>query len=250
MRTHRFSLLFFLLLSLLFNACGKPEHKREWKIAFDPSWYPLDLMGREKQLQGFTTDLLHEWGKVEKLKILMVQDNWDTLISNLQKKESDAILSSLQPYLFYEKQFDFSEPFLLTGPILVVPAESNSKSLEEFSGKEIAVISGSQADLSIEKYPGIIIRYYEAIPDAFNAILTGQVDGAVVGVLPAAAYCQDLYQGKLKVVGHPLTAQGLRLITLYNEAPLLIESFNTMLKELKKSGKYAKIARKWKFPEE
>ncbi len=240
----------FLLLLLFFYSCGKAESKKEWKVGVDPTWYPLELGEREKLVQGFATDLFQEVTALRKLKIATVRTNWDNLIPYLQKKKNDAILSSLQPHLFYEKQYDFSEPFLLMGPVLVLPDSSKIKSLEGLSGKEIAVISGSSSEVAIEKYPGLIIRYFNAIPDALNAILTEDVDAAVIGILDATAYCEDLYKGKLKVVGSPFTNEGLRLVTLHNEAPLLIESFNRTLKELKKSGKYAAIARKWNLREE
>ncbi len=250
MHTYRFSLLFFISLALFFSGCGKSEKKKEWRVAIDSSWYPLELGGREKQIEGFAIDLLQEVTTLEKIKIARVQENWDNLIPNLLKKQYEAILSSLQPYLFYEKQYDFSEPFLLMGPILVVPFGSNVKSLDSFSGKEVGIISGSSAELAIGKYPGIIVRYFDAIPSALNAILNSDVDAAVIDVLDATAYCQDLYQKKLKTVGSPLTSEGLRLITLHEGAPALVKAFNTTLKELKKSGKYAKIAKKWNLPEE
>ncbi len=221
---------------------------KEWSIALDPSWYPMNLMGRDKQVLGFTTELLQEMGAMQKIKVIRVQDNWDNLIPNLQKEKYDAILSSMQPYVFYEKQYDFSHPFLLTGPVLVVRVDSPATNLEKLSGKEVAVITGSSDALLVEKVPGIIIRNYESIPDAFNAMIAGHVDGAVVDNLPAYAYCQDLYQRQLKVVGAPLTDQGLRMITLHDHAPQLIEAFNTAIDKLKKNGKYAELSRKWALP--
>lgn len=245
MRLYRF----IALLALFFGACTTAAHKKEWRVAIDPGWYPLDLKGRDKQLQGFAVELLQEVALLQKLKISVIRVNWDNLISNLQQKQYEGMLSSLPAHLFYEKQYDFSDPFLLLGPVLVLPVGSKAQSLKELSGKEIAVISGSDADLSVEKYPEIIIRYYDTAPDALNAILAENVDGAVIDVLEASAYCRDLYQGKLRVVGEPFTNEGLRLVTLHDQAPELIKAFNSTLKNLKKSGKYAELARKWNLQE-
>lgn len=242
MQTLRISLL---LLSFLFSACSTPEGKKEWKIAVDPTWYPLDLMGRDKQLMGFVADLLQEISVEKKLKLALVRENWDNLLQNLNKKQYQAILSSLQPYTFYENKYDFSEPFLLIGPVLVMPANSKTTSLDDLSGKEIAVLTGSTEDLILEKYPDIIIRYYGSVPSMLDDILTGQIDGALLGVLEANAYTQDLYQGNLKIATPPLNDRGLRLIALHSEAPALIEAFNSALDHLKKTGKYTELARKW-----
>ena len=248
MRSIRFSLLLFLFSLVLVCACGNPMRGKEWTIAFDSSWFPMNFMGRDKQILGFTTELLQEMGALQKINVVKVNENWDNLIPNLQKEKYDAILSSMQPYVFYEKQYDFSHPFLLTGPVLVLPFDSMVTSFEQLSGKEIAIITGSADALLIEKFPGIIIRTFESIPDAFNAIVSGNVDGAVVDSLPAYAYCQDLYQNQLKVVGAPLTDQGLRMVALHDRAPALIESFNATIDKLKKSGKYADLSRKWGLP--
>jgi polar amino acid transport system substrate-binding protein len=240
--------LFFILPLLIFCCCGKSKGK-EWQIALDPTWYPLDLMGRDKQVVGFATDLLQEVASRKKMEIVKVRENWDNLISGLQKEKYDAILSSIEPYLFYEKQYDFSKAFVQTGPVLIVPYSSKAHSLGQLDGKEVAMIEGAFSDeLILEKYPDIIIRKYSTIPNIFNDMLLGVIDAAIIDVLEAVAYTEDLYQGQVKVVGEPLDETGLRLITLHEKAHELIKAFDETLQELKASGKYAELAKKWNLP--
>jgi polar amino acid transport system substrate-binding protein len=246
MQRFRFYHLLFLLL-LVFCNCGKKERGNELRIAIDPMWYSVNMPDRNREFNGFANDFLQEVSVHQKMKIAKVKENWDNMLMRLQKKECEGILYSMQPYLFYEKQYDFSEPFLLTGPVLVLPEASKLKSLKELSGKEVAVIEGAGSEIVIEKYPGIIIRQFASIPDAFQALLAQSVDAAVVDVLHASAYCQDLYQGKLKVVGEPLTNEGLRLVTLHGSAPQLIAAFNSTLAELQKSHQYDTLLRKWRL---
>lgn len=242
-------LRFLFLLPLLFFSCTTSEKSREWKVAIDPTWYPLNLGGREKNLTGFAIDLLKEVSIEKKLKLSLVREDWSNLLRNLDKKKYEAILSSLQPYIFYENRYDFSEPFLLIGPVLIMPRDSDVTSLEELSGKEIAILEGSADALVLEKYPGIIIRTYSSIPDALNAMIATRVDGAICGRLEATAYTQDLYAGKLKIVTPPLNDRGLRLVTLHEKGNILIEAINSTVDILKKSGKYDELAKKWSLPE-
>ena len=246
MRMLRF---FLLLVPLLFFSCTTSEKGHEWKIAIDPAWYPLNLGGREKNLTGFVVDLLQEVSREKKLKLSLMREDWSNLLRNLDKKKYEAILSSLQPYIFYENKYDFSEPFLLTGPVLIVPSDSDTTSLEQLSGKEVAILEGSADDLILEKYPGIIIRTYSSIPEALSAMLATRVDGAVFGRLEATAFTQDLYAGKLKIVTPPLNDRGLRLVTLHEKGKILIEALNSTVEILKKNGKYAELAKKWGLPE-
>lgn len=234
-----------LIPLLLFGSCGTNSSQKEYTIAIDPSWYPLNLMGREKQLHGFTIDLLQEIAAYKKITIFKVRENWDNLIPHLQQEKYDAILSSLQPYLFYEKQYDFSSPFLLIGPVLVVPENSSLTSLDKCAGKEIAILDGSKDALILEKYPQIIIRNYYTLAEIFRDILSGALDGALVDTLVAQAYCQDLYRGQLKIATAPLTNAGLRLITLHKMNSPLPALFDEGLQELQKSGKYEELLKKW-----
>lgn len=240
--------LSFLVLCGLFVACSSESSYPEYKVAIDRGWYPLNFMGKENAVYGFSTDLLKEVSTLKKLRLVEMKENWDNMTSNLEKGQYDAILSSMQPYLFYEKQYDFSKPYLLIGPVLVLPMGTQATSLATMEGKEVAVISGSADELILEKFPNIVVRQYDFIPDALNALVAGDVDGALVDVIPAQAYVQDLYKGQLKIVGTPLSEKGLRLIAFHGKAPELIEKFNAALEEMKKSGTYNTLAQKWSLP--
>src|SRR5437899_3480393 len=123
MQRFRFSHLLFLFL-LVFCSCGKKERGSELRIAIDPMWYSVNMPDRNREFNGFSNDFLQEVSVLQKMKIVKVRENWDNMLMRLQKKECEGILYSMQPYLFHEKQYDFSEPFLLTGPVLVLPTAS------------------------------------------------------------------------------------------------------------------------------
>ncbi|HNO86150.1 MAG TPA: transporter substrate-binding domain-containing protein, partial [Anaerolineales bacterium] len=75
------------------------------------------------------------------------------VVFGLQEGEYNAICTTLQPYLFYEKMYNFSDLYLMTGPVLVTPVNSKYTSLSQFSGLEIGFQEGSNAALILEKYP-------------------------------------------------------------------------------------------------
>lgn len=239
------SLLLFPLM--LLAACGSTETSRVYQIGVDPTWYPLELQGKENQVSAFSTEILEEIGKLEKIPFVKIKTNPDTLLFGLKRNQYDAILTSMQPYIFNEKQYDFSDLYLMTGPVLVVPENSPVHSLNELAGKEVAASPDSPGMAILEKAPGVVARSYTSIPQAFNDISAGQLDGAIVGVLLARSYCQDLYHGVLKIATDPLDNSGLRLMTLHGEQDDLIEAFNRGLQQLKENGKYDEILRKWKL---
>jgi polar amino acid transport system substrate-binding protein len=238
-------ILALLSLCVLLCSCSSSRKNTATTIGVDPSWYPLELPGREKNVLAFSIELLQHIAKREKLELVLVRKNWDDLVPSLKKKEILAALSTLTPYIFYEDKYSFSAPYLLTGATLVLPMHSKQTSLEEFSGKEVGIIQGAAIEMRLQQISGLLIRPYPSVPELFKALVDEQIDAAVVDFLTAQAYVRDLFQSKLKVVGSPITEEGLRLITLYNKNPKLIEKFNLGLSYLKTTGEYDTLLHKW-----
>lgn len=234
------------LSALICGICGcSGPQSTIFKIAVDPTWYSLDLIGRQKNVLAFSIELLQEIAKQEHLNLSLVRMGSDNLLWGLKEKRYHAVLSTLTPYVFYQRKYSFSKPYLMTGPALVLPSKEKKFSLSEMQGKEIGIIKGSEAALLLQMYPGVLIRYYDLAPEALNALAQGHVDAVVLDVLLARSYVQDLFQGVLKIEGPLLNDQGLRLVTLYNEHTFLRRRFDKALKILKTNGKYDKLLSKW-----
>ncbi len=242
-------LLSIVALILTLFGCSGQSSKPSCRVGVDPYWYPLQFGTRDNNVTAFSTELLTEIGKLEKIPFVKVTVNSSNLLDGLQNGQYEAILSSKTPYIFNRGLYDFSDVYLPLGPVLVVPIDSKIRSLDQLSGKEIAVVTGTSYDLILEKSPGVMIRYYDSIPQALNAILQSDVDGAMVDILSATAYCRDLYQGQLKIATPPLNDDGLRLITKHKAAPHLIKGFNEGLKRMQKNGSYKKLLDRWNLQE-
>jgi len=235
-----------LIILLFFAGCGGSSSPSvDYKVALDPAFSSLSLQGRNMSLRAFTIELLEAIGKEQNVKIAIYDRSWDNLLWGLQNRDFNGIVSTMQPYLFYEKLYDFSQIYLMTGPTLVVPAAANIESLADMNGKEVAIQRGSNTALILEKYPGIIQRTYDSVPQSLIDVATGAIDGTVLDILTAAAYCRDLHQGMLKIALPPLNAEGLRLVSLHGQSPELIRLFNNGLKKLQENGEYSKLVQKW-----
>lgn len=234
-----------LLCALLACSCSGKKSSSGYEIGIDPSWYPLQLAGQEKNILAFSVELLVEIAKKENLQLSISNVNWDNLNSGLAAKKYDAILSSMPPYSFYLKSYSFSDPYLMTGPVLVVRANSKIANTNELQGKETGVVKGSSGALFLQTAPGVILRNYDSIPAALVDLSDQQIDAALVEVIIAQDYVRNFYRGTLKIATPPLNEEGLRLITLHDQAPRLIKRFNKGLAQLKKSGEYDRLLQKW-----
>ena len=135
------------------------------------------------------------------------------------------------------------------GPAKADPKDFTKPSLSNLDGKIVGIIQGSNSALILEKYPQIIQRTYSFAPDVLEAVSTDAIDAAVVDLLTAQAFTQNLFQGRLKIGSPPLTQEGLRLISLQGASSNLIFRFNRGLKKLKENGAYAELMKKWGLSE-
>lgn len=229
-----------LLLLVLLCCCGSKNQTQ--RVALDPSWYPLDLEDRNAQLVGFSTEILQKVSK--RLPLAKITTDAHYLLEDLLQEKYEGVLSSFPPYNFNKDHFDFSESYLMLGPVIVVQKSSNISSIKQLRGKAVGVLSDTNA-LLIKSVPNVSIHQYTSKIQAFEDITSGMLDAALIDILSAYAYCEDLYQDKLKVGSRPLTNQALRLITARNKKGSLIKVFNKEIHQLKQSGEYQKMLDKW-----
>ncbi len=82
---------FCLALTLLFSCSSNPNPGR--KVGVDASWYPLNFGDRGNNVTAFSTELLAEIGKVEKIAFVKVTVNWNDLMEGLQKNKYESHLN-------------------------------------------------------------------------------------------------------------------------------------------------------------
>ncbi len=241
----RYFLLFFILMVAV--SCGTVSRGKTYTIAIDPSWYPLNLQGKGPNVYAFSSELLRAISEKEGVFFEKIRMDWDNLTLGLEKGDYDGMLSSITPRGFLKKTYTFSDPFLQTGPVLVVREDEKVHSAIELAGKEIAVDSLANEALLIEKFPGVIVQYYDVIPEGLDEVLSGQLDGALINYLQATSYIRDLYQGKVKIATSPLNDAGLRLITLDGGNTELVDIFNQGLDKLRDDGTLDGLLTKWEL---
>lgn len=238
--------IFTLLLLVLLCCCGNKNHSQ--KVAIDPTWYPLGIEARNTDLMSFSTELLQKISASQKISLITITTDRYYLLNDVLQGKYEAALSSFPPYNFNKDRFDFSESYLLLGPVIVAGSSSNISSIKQLKGKAVGVLSNTNA-LLIESVPEVLIHQYTSKAQALADVNSGLLDAALIDILSAYAYCEDLYQGKLKVASSPLTNEALRLITARNKNNSLIKTFNKGLRQLQQSGEYQKMLSKWDLPQ-
>lgn len=226
-----------------FGGCGRKQ--KSYFIGIDPHWYALDLMGKGANVSAFTNDLFREISQVEHVHFKRIDKNWGNLMECVRDQRCQGAVTARYPHLFYLRQYRFSDVFLRTGPVLITRENASLETLNHLQGKEVFVATQAQKVLLIQRYPGVVVRYYDVIPEALNDLVSDKVDAVLVDVLFAEAFIQNLYLGKLKIVTKPLNQAGLRVVTLRGGDAQVIDQFNAGLEKLRQNGVYKQLLEKW-----
>lgn len=220
--------------------------KEPYVIARDETWYPLSFAGKEKNMLGFSDDLLIEIARSKNIYIHLTQTPPGDLAEALDYAGADAILTSIAPTPVTNEQYLFSNIYYPLGAVLLVEPASKIYSLEDMEGKYLGVLRGSPVLFNIAKYPPLKVVPYERQTKMLEDIIDDKIDGALLNQLVAYNLVNGYYKNRLQIVTKPLTNDGLRLAAYHSSKnETLIKAFNEGLEELTKSGKYQELLKKW-----
>lgn len=233
-----------ILLSVSTIGCGRTSNE-VYRIARDPTWYPLWLLGKEKNVLAFSDELLAEVAEKEEISISVVTAGHNTVEAGLDNGEFDAAMTTLEPTAYRVDKYLFSDPYFLAGPILVVGKSSPVASLEDMRGRTVAVRTEALETFHLDGHSDVIFKFYESVARGLDALIRGEIDGVIMDLVPAYEYARGVYSEQIKVVGAPLTTMGLRLVASRERAPDLVPMFNEALAELREEGTYQELLTRW-----
>jgi len=258
---HRFSLLVFLLLpaSILNAAVEAPESiKSKGNILFCtelayPPWEMIDPSTNEPD--GFDVDMASALSNGMGVESKHIDIAFDGLIPALQAGQCDAIISGLANRESRREVVDFVD-YAVAGNTLITRGNSllSFNTLEDLSGKKVAVASGSFLEeelvnvnnsLSSSGKDKMQIVALQKGTDAFQQLLAGLAD-VYFGSTDQAGYYNMQNPGLVRIASPRLLTLNIGVATLHKDKDLhnaIKASFNEMIE----SGKYQEILDKWGF---
>ena len=245
----------FMLGWIGLTLCSSPDIKLakvHYVIGIDPTWYPLDLKSRERNMTAFAEILLKEIGRMADIKIDIRQLSTNRLFPEFEKDHVDGVLSALLPPLFATKSpYIVSTPFYRLGLVLVVSAKNPVESLSEMKDKVVGLVGNARTELNINLYPDVNFSGYSKASQAIVDLSNRRIDGVIMDSLAAKSYSQGFYAGKILIVKTPLSSEGISLILHNTEGSQnFLSLFNAKLEELRNSSEFSRLLNVWQLSEE
>jgi polar amino acid transport system substrate-binding protein len=179
-------------------------------IATDATWPPMEMVNKDKAIVGFDIDFMNAVAKEAGFKAVYKNTAWDGIFGGLEGGKYDAIVSSVTITDERKKQYDFSDPYITVGQILVVPkAVKDVKVLADLKGKKVGAQIGTTGAFEVKKVEGVELKTYDEIGLAFEDMAAGRLSGVVCDEPTAANFALQRaeYKDKFKIVGEPFTTE-------------------------------------------
>lgn len=217
-------------------------------FATDATWAPMESFNDSKELVGYDVDLARELARQAGFTAEFRPVAWDSLFSGLTEGRYDAVISAVTVSDERRARYDFTQPYLNAGQVLVVPTASRAAQLSDLKGKPVGVQIGTEGAAVAEKVlgPGASLRTFDQIGLAFADLAAGRLAGVVAETSVAAQFAvlSHRYQGAFKVVGPPLTGENYAIAVKKGNQRLL-DLLNRALTQVQASGFTDTLAARW-----
>ncbi|PTX62569.1 amino acid ABC transporter substrate-binding protein (PAAT family) [Melghirimyces profundicolus] len=219
------------------------------KVGTDAAYPPFETQGGDGEITGFDIDIIKAIAKAEGMKVSVKHTGWDPLFEAVKRGKVDAGISAMTITEKRKETFDFSEPYFEAKQLILLPADSDVKSLKDLKGKEIGVQSGTTGEVVVQEafgktYKGI--RGYDDTPAAIDDLASGRVDAVVADNGVVQDYMkQKLPEGKFKTVEDASFEKEYYGIIVKKGNKDLLEKINSGLKKIQEDGTYDKIYQKY-----
>lgn len=209
-------------------------------IGNSPDYPPYETMDGTTRV-GFDVDLMNAMAKKMGLTIEWKTMSFDSIIAAVNMGQVDIGFSGFSITDDRKKSVDFSNPYYVSGQVIVTLPDSAIKSGEDLNGKKIGVQLGTTGQEAAEKIEGAEVIKPETYSTAFMMLKSNAVDAVVADIPVAKQYAQK--QGFVIAPGKLSYEENGIVIRKGN--PKLVEALNKALAEVEKEGTLAKLVEKW-----
>jgi ABC-type amino acid transport substrate-binding protein len=206
-----------------------------------PPFGSVDAAGKNI---GFDVDVAHEFARAllgDPGKAELVSVTSGNRIPYLQSGKIDIIIATVTVTDERRKVVEFSDPYFLSGGLLLVPKASPVNDVKDLNGKKVAIIQGAITDQDIaELAPQATRLKYGKVTEAVLAVKAGHADAFAqddILILKLAADNPDL-----RPAGKPFTPRPYGIAVRKGDTEF-IGWVNAQLKRMTQDGTYGRI---WK----
>jgi len=217
-------------------------------VATDASIKPMSFTNAETgEIEGFVIDLAKLYAKKLGVGIEIRDYSWAGLFPALEVGKVDLITAHITTTIPRTAKLGFVEPWLYTGAYAIVRIDAPYKSLKELNSEDVTFgqEKGSVYPEIVRKnFPKAKLLIFESLTDYIQALLMGRIDVALGDEPVIKLSALQGREDKLKVLPEGFLPQTYRWAAKLEDRDLR-KSLDIFFQEIKVTGEYAEIYKKW-----
>lgn len=218
-------------------------------VCSDVPYPPFD-MREGGEYTGFDGDVVNAIAENLGLEVKLQDSSFDALQSGLalNSNQCDMVSAAMTITEEREENVDFTDGYYDSYQSLLVPEDSDITSIEDLSGKRVAVQQGTtgQAYAQENAPEDAQLVTFPSDGEMYTAIKAGQVDAILQDYPPNYSHQED---GGFTIVEEYDTGEQYGFAVREEGSEALLEALNEQLDQLEQDGTLEKIFNKY-FPEQ
>lgn len=211
-------------------------------VGIDTPYPPFEI-GQPPDISGFDTEVMNAIADQLGVSPEYQDTSFDTIFRDVASGQFDiaAAASTITPGR--QKTVSFSDPYFAADQALVVPEGSDIASVDDLDGKIVAAQDATTGETYANEQTGASeVRGLPEGPDAITAVITGQVEAAIID-LPVAADAVEK-QGGIEVA-QEIPTNEFYGFAMAKENTALVDAVDKALRTLKDDGTLADLYQKY-----
>lgn len=219
------------------------ETQPTYIIGTDTTYAPFEFVNEEGEFVGIDMDILdaiaEDQGFNYELNIL----GFNAAVQALESGQVDAVMAGMGITEERQQSFDFTDPYYETATVFGVDANSDTQSMEDLEGENVAVKTGTTGaavaqDLQ-DEYDFEITQFEDSV-NMYEDVTAGNSVAAVED-LPVMQYAISTGAVDFELIGEPMESVPLGVAVQQDQNQEFVEMFNEGLQNIQASGEYDAI---------
>lgn len=209
------------------------------EAGFPPFEYASSAEGSVDNIAGVDIDFAKALADKLGVTLKIVDMDFDSLTTALAANKGDIIAAGLTVNEERSQVVDFSQVYFDNGLVILTASDSDINSVDDLVNKKISVQQGSTgndfADELAKEHADIEVLTFKGMIEAGLAIKNGNVDAAIMDILPAQIIASQ--NNELKVVENMVENEEIAFaVGKGNES--LLTLVNELIDELNATGQF------------
>jgi cystine transport system substrate-binding protein len=152
------------------------------RVALEGNYPPFNFKDpKTGELAGFEVELANLLAARLGVKAAFTTTEWSGILAGLGADKFDVIINQVGITDERKKAFDFSIPYTISSPQLIVRKDEKRdfRSLEDLKGKKLGLGQGTNFEQKAKAVPGIDVRTYPGSPEYLADLAGGRIDAAL-----------------------------------------------------------------------